>query len=139
MCLVTYQEVNMDPSDLMESANCFVWKQFENPGRYVIQTTSNLYSGSASMTIRQYIKGELKGETKIYIKIIDIQSSRKRTGNPLTLNSGLVCQTQSYRIEAGKVSDITLPLCIFKNSEFNQGIIDVNLGTIKKFSKRNFV
>ena len=57
----------------------------------------------------------------------------------LTFHKGIECKTQSYRIEAGKLSDITMPLCIFKISEINEGILDVDLGTIKKFSKRNFV
>jgi hypothetical protein len=31
-----------------------------------------------------------------------------------------------------------MPLCIFKISEINEGILDIDLGTIKKFSQRNF-
>jgi hypothetical protein len=40
MCKVNYQEVNLEPSNIMNSQFAFVWKDLENPGRYVIQTTS---------------------------------------------------------------------------------------------------
>jgi hypothetical protein len=65
MCHVTYQEVNLEPSDMMRSPNGFIWKDLKNPGRYSIKTASYEYTGSASMTIRQYIKGELAAETKV--------------------------------------------------------------------------
>jgi hypothetical protein len=65
MCHVTYQEVNLDPLDMMVSPYGFVLRLLESPGLYVILTTSTLYTGSASMTIRQYIKGELAAETKV--------------------------------------------------------------------------
>ena len=66
---------------MMRSANGFVWKDLETPGRYVIKTASYEYTGSASMTIRQYIKGELAAETKVSINIIDKESLGKRPGN----------------------------------------------------------
>jgi hypothetical protein len=50
---------------MMRSPNGFVWKDLKNPGRYSIKTASYEYTGSASMTIRQYIKGELAAETKV--------------------------------------------------------------------------
>ena len=104
---------------MMGSANGFIWKHLENPGRYVIHTTSNLYTGTTSMTIRQYVMGELAGETNVYINLIDIHRLRNQARNPLNLPSGIECQTQSYRIEAGKLTEINLPLCIFKISEIN--------------------
>jgi hypothetical protein len=42
-------------------------------------------------------------------------------------------------MEAGKLTDITLPLCIFKISESNKGDLDIDLGAINKFSKRDFL
>jgi hypothetical protein len=135
LCKVTYQKVNLEPSQMMNSDYGFVREDLENPGRYLIHTTSSLYRGSASMTIRQYIKGDMKAETRVKIKL----KLGKLARNPVTIHSGIECQTQSYRIETGKLTDIILPLCIIKISEINEGILDVDLGTIKKFSKIDFI
>jgi hypothetical protein len=39
MCQVKYQEVILEPTNMMNSQFAFVWKDLENPGRYIIQTT----------------------------------------------------------------------------------------------------
>ena len=55
------------------------------------------------------------------------------------MNNGQDCNAKSFKIKAGVNSQINLPLCITQLADEMNGILEIDLGTMKKFSSIDFI